>query len=52
MIFSITYLKEKYTDELTTDQMVEIAKEAIKRASRDTELTDDSIAIEIMPFKA
>ena len=48
---AIAYLKEKYNDELTTDQMVEIAKEAIRKASRDTELTDDSIAIEIMPFK-
>ncbi len=49
---AIAYLKEKYSDELTTDQMVQIAKEAIKKAARDVELTDDNIAIEIMPYKA
>ena len=32
--------------------MVEIAKEAIKKAARDTELSDDNIVIEIMPNKA
>jgi proteasome alpha subunit len=49
---AIAFLKEKYSDDLTTDQMVEIAKEAIKKAARDIELTDDNIAIEIMPHKA
>lgn len=49
---AIAYLKEKYSDELTTDEMIQIAKEAIHKAARDIELTDDSIAIEIMPYKA
>jgi proteasome alpha subunit len=46
---AIAYLKEKYVEDLTVTQMVEIAKEAIRKASRDVELTDDNIAIEIMP---
>jgi proteasome alpha subunit len=49
---AIAFLKEKYNEELTTDEMVEIAKEAIKKASRDTELSDDNIVLEIMPYKA
>lgn len=49
---AIAFLKEKYNEELTTDEMVDIAKEAIKKASRDTELSDDNIVIEIMPYKA
>ncbi len=49
---AIAFLKEKYNEELTTDEMVEIAKEAIKKASRDTELSEDSIVLEIMPSKA
>ncbi|MHA1953229.1 MAG: archaeal proteasome endopeptidase complex subunit alpha [Candidatus Heimdallarchaeaceae archaeon] len=48
---AIAYLKEKYKEDLTTEEMVEIAKEAIKRAARDVELTDENIAIEIMPYK-
>jgi proteasome alpha subunit len=49
---AIAFLKEKYNKDLTTDEMVEIAKEAIKKASRDTELSEDSIVLEIMPCKA
>ncbi|MEE9410805.1 MAG: proteasome subunit alpha [Candidatus Heimdallarchaeota archaeon] len=49
---AIVFLKEKYNDDLTTAQMVDIAKEAIKKAARDIELTEESIAIEIMPYKA
>ncbi len=48
---AIAYLKEKYSEDLTIDQMVEIAKEAIRKAARDVELTDKSIAIEIMENK-
>jgi proteasome alpha subunit len=48
---AIAFLKEKYNEDLTTVQMVEIAKEAIKKAARDVELTDENIAIEIMPHK-
>ena len=49
---AIAYLKETYNEDLTTDQMVEIAKEAIRKAARDVELSDDNIVIEIMPYKA
>ena len=49
---AIVFLKEKYNDDLTTAQMVDIAKEAIKKAARDIELTEESIAIEVMPYKA
>ncbi|MBY8999690.1 MAG: proteasome subunit alpha [Candidatus Heimdallarchaeota archaeon] len=45
---AIAYLKEKYTDNLTIDEMVEIAKESIRKAARDTELSDDSIVIEVI----
>jgi 20S proteasome alpha/beta subunit len=46
---AIAYLKEKYNENLTTDEMVVIAKDAIKKAARDVELTDENISIEIMP---
>ncbi|MHA1398179.1 MAG: archaeal proteasome endopeptidase complex subunit alpha, partial [Candidatus Heimdallarchaeaceae archaeon] len=49
---AIAYLKEKYSEDLTTEQMVEMAKEAIKKAVRDIEITDENVAIEIMPYKA
>ena len=49
---AIAYLKEKYNEALTTDEMVEIAKEAIRKAARDQELSDENIVLEIMPFKA
>ncbi len=49
---AIAYLKETYNEDLTTDQMVEIAKEAVRKAARDIELVDENIVVEIMPYKA
>ncbi|MHA1686034.1 MAG: archaeal proteasome endopeptidase complex subunit alpha [Candidatus Heimdallarchaeaceae archaeon] len=48
---AIAYLKEKYTPELTIDEMVEIAKETIRKATRETEVPDENIAIQIISYK-
>ena len=45
---AIAHLKEKYSDNLTIEEMIEIAKEAIRKAARDTELSDDNIVVEII----
>jgi len=48
---AIAFLKEKYKDELTIEEMTEIAKESIRKAARDVEVDEANIAIEIIPYK-
>lgn len=48
---AIAYLKEKYNEDLTIEEMVQIAKETIRKASREAEIPDENIAIETIPVK-